>query len=229
MLWPALILGIAGSLHCVAMCGPLMLAIPLPPSDKWKMAMQTFIYQAGRITTYAILGLAFGILGKGIAVAGFQQALSIGAGILMIAAAFFAFRWEQAALSIPGMRMMTQLVQQRIGDLLRRNPTGASLGIGLLNGLLPCGLVYAALAGAISTGDPLQGSAFMALFGLGTLPTLFLLMLSGRRLSAPLRARFRIVQPMLLALTGILLLSRGLHLDLSLFQSAVPPADYECH
>jgi sulfite exporter TauE/SafE len=206
-----------------------MLAIPLPLTERWKMAAQTFVYQAGRITTYALLGLAFGILGKGIAVAGFQQALSIGAGILMIAAAFFAFRWEQAALAIPGMRHLTNAVQQRIGDLLRRNPTGASLGIGLLNGLLPCGMVYAALAGAISTGSPLQGSAFMALFGLGTLPTLFLLMLSGRRLSAPLRARFRIVQPMLLAVTGILLLSRGLHLDLSLFESAVPPAGYECH
>lgn len=191
--------------------------------------MQTLIYQAGRISTYTLLGLLFGILGKGIAVAGFQQVLSIGAGILMVAAAFFAFRWEQAALAVPGIRQMTQTVQQRIGNLLRHNPAGASLGIGLLNGLLPCGMVYAALAGAISTGDALQGSAFMALFGLGTLPTLFLLMLSGRRLSAPLRARFRIVQPMLLALTGILLLSRGLHLDLSLFESAVPPADYECH
>jgi sulfite exporter TauE/SafE len=229
MLWPALLLGIAGSLHCVAMCGPLMLAIPLPLEDRWKMAGQTLIYQAGRITTYALLGLLFGILGKGIAVAGFQQVLSIGAGILMVAAAFFAFRWEQAALALPGIRHMTQSVQRRMGDLLRRNPAGASLGIGLLNGLLPCGMVYAALAGAVSAGDPLQGGAFMVLFGIGTLPSLFLLMLSGRRLNPSLRARFRIVQPMLLALTGILLLSRGLHLDMSLLESAVPPADYQCH
>lgn len=228
MIWPALLLGIAGSLHCVAMCGPLMLAMPLPPGARWSAIWQTLLYQAGRIVTYAFLGLLFGVLGKGIAVAGFQQVLSVGAGIAMIAAAFFAFRWEQAALTAPGVRRLTDWVQRQIGKLLRGNPAGASLGIGLLNGFLPCGMVYAALAGAISVGSPLQGSLFMTLFGLGTLPALFLFMLSGRRLGAPLRARFRLVQPALLALTGLLLLSRGLHLDLSLFESAVPPAPMDC-
>jgi sulfite exporter TauE/SafE len=210
------------------MCGPLMLAIPLPPGARWSAIGQTLWYQAGRIVTYAFLGGLFGVLGKGIAVAGFQQALSVGAGTILIAAALFAFRWEQAALTAPGVRRLTDWVQRQIGTLLRRNPAGASLGIGLLNGLLPCGMVYAALAGAISVGGPLQGSLFMTLFGLGTLPALFLLMLSGRRLGAPLRARFRLVQPALIALTGILLLSRGLHLDLALFESAVPPAQHDC-
>jgi sulfite exporter TauE/SafE len=228
MLWPALLLGIAGSLHCAAMCGPLMLAIPLPPGARWNAVWQTLLYQSGRIATYAFLGWLFGALGKGIVIAGFQQALSVGAGMAMIAAALFAFYWEQAALTAPGVRSLAAWVQRQIGKLLRRNPIGASIGVGLLNGLLPCGLVYAALAGAISVGNPLQGSIFMTFFGLGTLPALFLLMLSGRRLSAPLRARFRLIQPALLALIGVLLISRGLHLDLSLFESAVPPAQNDC-
>jgi sulfite exporter TauE/SafE len=229
MIWSALLLGLAGSLHCVAMCGPLMLAIPLPPGARWSAIWQTLLYQAGRIVTYAFLGWLFGVLGKGIAVAGFQQALSVVAGVAMIAAALFAFRWEQAALTAPGIRRLTEWVQRQIGKLLRRNPAGASLGVGLLNGLLPCGMVYAALAGAVSVGGPIQGSLFMTLFGLGTLPALFLFMLSGRRLGASLRARFRLVQPALLALTGLLLLSRGLHLDLALFESAVPPAPMDCY
>ncbi|TNE56794.1 MAG: sulfite exporter TauE/SafE family protein [Bacteroidetes bacterium] len=229
MLWTAFILGVAGSLHCVAMCGPLMLALPLSRTDRLRVIGQSLVYQIGRILTYILLGVLFGLLGKGIALAGFQQALSIFAGILMLTAAFFAVEWERAALAVPGMRRLTQWVQQRIGTLLRQYPDGAALGIGMLNGLLPCGLVYAAIAGAISTTGGWEGGLFMALFGLGTLPLLLILMSTGQRFRPTWRKRFRLVQPALLAVAGVLLLSRGLHLDLSLFESAAPPASLECH
>ncbi|MBK8557405.1 MAG: sulfite exporter TauE/SafE family protein [Lewinellaceae bacterium] len=229
MLWTALILGLAGSLHCAGMCGPLMLALPLPVAERFRLAGHSMVYQLGRILTYAALGLFFGLLGKGLAMAGFQQVLSVLAGSLLLGAAIFALRWEAMVLSVGWIRRATQWVQLRIGKLLREHPGGASFSIGLLNGLLPCGLVYAALAGAITTTDGWMGSAYMAVFGLGTTPLLLILMLSGQRIGAPLRSKFRVVQPLLLALTGIILLSRGLHLDLSLFESAVPPANYECH
>lgn len=229
MWYTAFLLGLAGSLHCVAMCGPLMLALPLSRAERLTAVGQTLTYQAGRIGMYVVLGLLFGWVGKGLALAGFQQALSVLAGGLMLVAAFFAVAWERAALAVPGMRQLTRWVQQRIGRLLQRNPRGAALGVGVLNGLLPCGLVYAAVAGAISTTSGWAGGAFMGLFGLGTVPLLLLLMLSGHRISANWRKRFRIVQPALLALAGILLISRGLHLDLSLFESAVPKALPDCH
>jgi len=229
MYWTAFLLGLAGSLHCVAMCGPLMLALPLGRAERWQVAGQTLVYQLGRISTYSLLGLLFGLLGKGIALAGFQQALSIFAGCLMLVAAFFALEWERAALSVPGMRSLTRWVQQRIGLLLRRHPQGAALGVGILNGLLPCGLVYAGIAGAISMTSGWGGSAFMSLFGLGTLPLLFILMFSGQRLGAAWRSRLRFVQPALLVLAGALMLFKGLHLDLSLFESAVPKALPDCH
>lgn len=229
MLWTAFLLGLAGSLHCVAMCGPLMLALPLTRTERWQALVQLLVYQAGRIGTYSLLGVLFGLLGKGIAVAGFQQALSIIAGVLMLVAGAFAVQWERATLAVPGMRHLTQWVQQRIGQYLRLHPKGASFGVGVLNGLLPCGLVYAAIAGALSTTEGWTGGAYMALFGLGTLPLLATLVLTGQRFSATWRTKFRLVQPALLVLAGVLLISRGLHLDLSLFESAVPKAIPECH
>lgn len=229
MLYTAFFLGLAGSLHCVAMCGPLMLAVPLEHTARRRAIGQTLTYQAGRIGMYALLGLLFGLLGKGVALAGFQQGLSVLAGAILLAAAFFAVEWERAALTLPGMRPFTRWVQTRIGSLMRAYPGGATLGIGMLNGLLPCGLVYAAVAGAISTASGWEGSLFMALFGLGTLPLLLMLVGAGQRFSPLWRRRFRFVQPALLALAGLLILSRGLHLDLSLFESAVPKALPDCH
>ncbi len=229
MFWTAFLLGLAGSLHCVAMCGPLMLALPLGAAARWQVLGQTLVYQFGRISTYIVLGILFGLLGKGIALAGFQQALSIFAGLLLLTAAFFAVEWERATLAVPGIRQLTRWVQQQIGRLMRRYPRGAALGVGMLNGLLPCGLVYAAIAGAISTTSSWMGGVFMAVFGLGTLPLLLVLMTTGQRFSPGWRKKLRFVQPALLILAGALLLSRGLHLDLSLFESAVPKAVPECH
>lgn len=229
MFWTAFLLGLAGSLHCVAMCGPLMLALPLSRSARWGAIGQSLVYQIGRVGTYVLLGLLFGLLGKGVALAGFQQALSIVAGVLMLVAAFFAVTWERATGALPGMRQLTRWVQQRIGGLLRTPSTSTAFAIGMLNGLVPCGLVYAAVAGAISMAGGWQGGLFMALFGLGTLPLLVVLMSTGQRFSPEWRRRFRIVQPTLLAIAGLLLLSRGLHLDLSLFESAVPKAGPDCH
>lgn len=229
MVYTAFLLGLAGSLHCVAMCGPLMLAMPLNSAARWAVFGQTLLYQTGRIFTYGVLGVAFGLLGKGLAIAGFQQVLSIAAGLMLLAAAFFATQWERAALAVPGMQGLTRWVQRQIAYLLKRFPHGAVLGVGILNGLLPCGLVYAAIAGALSTTSGWEGGVFMALFGLGTLPFLLVFTIGGHRLGPGWRARFRLVQPALLALAGALLISRGLHLDLSLFDSAVPKAIPDCH
>jgi len=229
MFWTAFLLGLAGSLHCVAMCGPLMLALPLSGSARWGIVGQTLVYQFGRIAMYVVLGLLFGLLGKGVALAGFQQVLSIAAGAMLLFAAFFAVEWERAARAVPGMHRLTRWVQQRIGLLLRTPSLRATLGVGMLNGLLPCGLVYAAVAGAISMAGGWQGGVFMALFGLGTLPLLLVLIGTGQRFGSVWRRRFQIVQPVLLAVAGLLLLSRGMHLDLSLFESAVPPAGADCH
>jgi len=228
MLTP-LLLGLAGSLHCVGMCGPLMLAIPLPSSERRAVLLQMLVYHSGRILTYAALGLLFGLLGKGMAIAGFQQVLSLAAGSFIIAMAFVAWRFEQLVTALPGFGAFTRSIQQRMGHLIHNHPGSATFSLGLLNGLLPCGMVYAALAGAISTTNSMEGGIFMAIFGIGTLPLLLTATVLGRSFSSSIRRKIRIVQPILLTFAGLLLIQRGLQLDISLFESAVPKAGYECH
>ena len=228
MLTP-LLLGLAGSLHCIGMCGPLMLAIPLPASARRTILLQMLVYHSGRILTYSALGVLFGLLGKGVAIAGLQQVLSLAAGFFIVAMAFVAWRFEQLVTALPGFGSFTRAIQQRMGQLLRSHPGGATFSLGLLNGLLPCGMVYAALAGAISTTNSVEGGVFLALFGLGTLPLLLATTVMGRSFSQSIRTKMKVLQPILLTLAGLLLIQRGLHVDLSLFESAVPKAGYECH
>lgn len=228
-MFAALLLGLAGSLHCVGMCGPLLLALPLDADTRRKVLGQMLVYHAGRILMYALLGVLFGLLGKGLAVAGFQKGLSIVAGVFMIGMAFMAWRFEQLITALPGFGAFSHKVKSSIGALMRSNPNGSTFSIGVLNGLLPCGMVYAALAGAIaSTGGP-EGGLFMVVFGLGTLPLLLTVHVFRNALSLNLRQKIRIAQPVLLTIVGLLLLQRGLHLDLSLFESAVPKAAMDCH
>lgn len=229
ILLPALLLGLAGSLHCVGMCGPLLLALPLDAAGKRQVLRQMLVYHTGRILTYAALGVLFGLLGKGLAVAGLQKILSISAGVFMLGMALMAWRFERMVTALPGFGAFTQGVKSRMGALLRSNPNGSTFSLGLLNGLLPCGMVYAALAGAIATAGIPEGALFMATFGLGTLPLLLTVSVLGRSFSMAVRQHIRLAQPILLGLVGLLLLQRGLHLDLSLFESAVPKAGMDCH
>lgn len=229
ILAPALLLGLAGSLHCVGMCGPLLLALPLDASGKWQVLRKMLVYHAGRILTYVALGLLFGLLGKGLAIAGFQKTLSIGAGVFMLGMAFMAWRFEQLVTALPGFGAFTQGVKSGIGNLMRKSPNGSTFSIGLLNGLLPCGMVYAALAGAIASTGGLEGGLFMAVFGLGTLPLLLMVSVFGKSFGVSIRQKIKVAQPILLGLVGLLLLQRGLNLDLSLFESAVPKAGVDCH
>lgn len=224
-----LLIGLAGSLHCVGMCGPLLLAIPQDSTTRSRAQSAFLVYHLGRTLMYGTLGLFFGLLGQGVAFAGFQQFLSLSAGLVLVVIAFFAWRWEQLIQQMSGLFAFQGWVKQKIGRLMGKKRQGSMFVLGVFNGLLPCGMVYAALAGAIATGNILAGGRFMLLFGLGTVPMLFALTWLGRPIQTVVRRNIRVVQPLLLLLAAWMLLSRGLHLDLSLFESAVPAAKVDCH
>ncbi|MEQ1747691.1 MAG: sulfite exporter TauE/SafE family protein, partial [Saprospiraceae bacterium] len=171
----------------------------------------------------------FGLGGKGVALAGLQQALSVAAGVFMLGMAFFAGRFERFMAALPGFGTWTEAVKQQMGRLLRQHSGRAYFSMGMLNGLLPCGMVYVALAGSVATTAGLEGGLFMAAFGAGTLPLLFVASALGHTFRGAVRQKIRVVQPALLILAGCLLLQRGLHVDLSLFETAVPKAGLECH
>lgn len=205
----ALVLGLVGSLHCVGMCGPIALALPLS-KDSWaKKFSGTVFYSLGRIVTYAVLGAIFGSLGQGIEMAGFQQWFSVIFGVLMILSVFFPFLFKDK-------KVLDRWLTKLSGGLIRRFKKYFAKGsfyslfvIGLINGLLPCGLVYVAIAGAINTNSISGGMLFMALFGLGTSPLLSAVSIAGQLLSVKARKRVNRLIPLLIVIMGILFILRG--------------------
>jgi uncharacterized protein len=221
MLWTALLLGFAGSLHCAGMCGPLALALPYTGSGPIGFSAGRVAYNAGRIATYSLLGLAAGLGGQAVSSLGFQRWLSLGAGLLILAGVALSFR---AALGSPITRSVMR-IRNLMGALLRHRSASALFAFGMVNGLLPCGLVYAAMAGAAAIGGVAGGVGYMLLFGLGTAPVMLALSLSGHLLPDGWRSHWHKVAPACLVLVGLLLTLRGLALGVPYLS---PAADGGC-
>ena len=209
-LWTAFLLGLAGSLHCAGMCGPLLLSLPMGDGGIGRLAVRRLIYHAGRVLTYGLLGVVFGFLGQALGLAGLQRWVSLGAGILILAG---LFAWP-ARVGIRWAARPVGWLKSAFGGLLRQRSGGAQFLLGGLNGLLPCGLVYVACASASATGGWWRGLEYMVVFGLGTLPMLFGLGLAGRYLHGWLQPRLRFFVPVCLAAMAALLILRGLSLGI---------------
>jgi len=206
----AFLLGFLGSLHCAAMCGPLMLALPVPPGGPARFLAGRLVYQLGRIITYCLLGVVAGLVGKSLFVAGFQRWLSISLGLTVLAGFLIS---KRVAVSAPVVRLVGKLKFVMAAQLKQRSYRSLTL-LGLLNGLLPCGLVYVALAGAVSRGDLLDAVTYMAMFGLGTLPTMLGISLSGRLFPAAIRLKLRSAIPVGVCLLAAMLILRGMALGI---------------
>lgn len=213
-LWTAFTIGIVGSLHCLGMCGPIAMAIPYQAKNKWLTAINIMQYHLGRVITYAILGGLIGLLGRGIFLAGMQKSFSVGAGIFLLIMAVFSLKLSSNLVSIPVVNRVFFWVKSAMGNLLKNKSPSSILFIGMLNGLLPCGLVYMAIVGALSTGEVVKGMGYMALFGLGTVPLVLLASVAGTFASLRLRNTLRKLVPVFLVAFAVLLIMRGLNFDL---------------
>ncbi len=210
---PAIALGFAGSMHCVGMCGPIALAIPVGKGNRVERFFAYSSYHIGRITAYAILGFLFGVLGAGLDMAGLQQGLSLGLGVLMLA--FIWFPRAAGLFRISGVLAKYQSgVNRFMAKRLKSQRFSALLGLGFFNGLLPCGLVYIGLAASMATYDPFLGAGFMALFGLGTIPALATLVFTGNKIGASLRVRLNKALPVIATVFAVLFILRGLGLGI---------------
>ena len=170
MLVSALILGLLGSLHCVGMCGPIAFMLPVDRSNSFKKVSQISIYHIGRLLAYSLIGLVFGFVGKSLYIFGIQQQLSIIIGVLMIVIVLLPYKTiGKYNLSKPLYKIISK-VKSSLGKALKKKTADTFLTIGFLNGFLPCGLVYMAVFGSVATGSLLEGSLYMVLFGLGTIP-----------------------------------------------------------
>ncbi|WP_276168140.1 sulfite exporter TauE/SafE family protein [Zobellia alginiliquefaciens] len=233
MILSALILGLMGSLHCVGMCGPIAFMLPVDRTNNYKKFGQIFIYHFGRLLAYGIIGLIFGFVGKGLSIFGAQQKLSIFIGILMILIVLIPYKtFNQYNLSKPIYKVISK-VKNQLGKELKKKSPDTFLTIGFLNGFLPCGLVYMALFGAIAMGNAIQGSLYMMLFGLGTIPLMTTAIYFSGLLKGGLRQKVQKAIPLFVAVIGLLFILRGLGLGIPYVSPAplteLASSAMECH
>lgn len=213
MLWSALLIGLAGSLHCIGMCGPIALLLPLNRNNGLTATCQVTLYHAGRILSYGLMGLIFGVFGKGLYLSGLQQSLSIWLGILFLT--YFVLRYI-VKLKGPvshGYNRFLMKLQATMAPYFKSKKPGSTFVMGILNGWLPCGMVYMALFGALASGHPTQGMFYMMVFGIGTIPLMSILIWLGHKKQF-LKIRWQKLVPMFVLLLGIFFLLRGLGLGI---------------
>lgn len=226
----ALILGLLGSAHCAGMCGPIALALPLVNQSWWTRITSGLTYNTGRVLTYALLGFLFGLLGKGIYLGGLQQWASIGIGVIMILSVIFPFIFRKINLESSTYKMIS-LTKSLFGRLFAKRSYYSLFVIGLLNGILPCGLVYIALAGAIVSGEARDGLLYMTVFGVGTIPSMLAISVLGNVISVRFRNKIRRIIPFFIILIGILFILRGMNLGIKYISPKIDkrePTKMEC-
>jgi sulfite exporter TauE/SafE len=205
----ALTTGLVGSLHCVGMCGPLAMALPigrLPHSQRW---LAIGLYHIARITAYSGLGLFVGTIGQGLLLAGLQRPVSIGAGIFLLLWMVLK-RGKLSGLSTTNRA--SRWITQPMARFLQSPALSAFAGLGFLNGLLPCGFIYVALTGAIATGQAATGAMYMGLFGLGTVPALLTVRSLPNLFPTALRQKFALFTPLFTIAVALFLLIRGVYM-----------------
>lgn len=233
MLISAFILGLISSLHCVGMCGPIAMMLPVDHQNEAKKVTQIITYHLGRLTAYSTIGLIFGLLGKGFFLAGMQQKMSIFIGIAMILVVLIPEKiFARYNFSKPVYKIISK-IKSTLGSQFKNKSYKSLFAIGLLNGFLPCGMVYVALFGAIAMQSAGFGVLYMVLYGLGTIPLMTIVVYIHSLLKLPFRNKIQKAIPYVAVLIGVLFILRGLGLgipyvspaNISLFVQSSP----NCH
>lgn len=210
----AFTIGVLGSFHCIGMCGPLALSLPLKNNSLFSKFTGTLLYNIGRIVTYSLIGIIAGSIGQGFSLMGFQQALSIAAGLIIIVLVILPSIFPKHFKGNNVAGKFFAATRKVFGQLFFKKNQSALFAIGFLNGLLPCGMVYLALAGAIATGSIVKAVVFMAAFGAGTLPIMWGIAFWGNYISINTRQRIRRLYPYMMMIMACLLILRGMGLDI---------------
>lgn len=233
MLYSAFIFGLISSFHCIGMCGPIAMMLPVDKQIGVKKATQITVYHLGRLFAYGTIGLVFGLLGKGFFLAGIQQKISIIIGVIMIIVVLTPERiFAQYNFSKPVYKLISK-IKTNLGKHFRSKSYKSLFIIGVLNGFLPCGMVYVALFGAIAMQSAELGVLYMILFGLGTVPLMTSVVYFNSFISQSTRNKFQKAIPYVAVIIGVLFILRGLGLgipylspsNMSLFIQEMP----NCH
>lgn len=208
----AFLMGFLGSVHCAVMCGPIVLGLPLDKRKLWHNILQVLLYQLGRISIYALLGLLVGLVGNTFAVFAKQETLSLIIGIVLILFTLAQLSGRYLSAFQKLQNKMVIPISKLMGEVFKLHLWGFFAG--MLNGLIPCGMVYLALATALNSATSLAGASFMLLFGLGTTPLMLFISLGGIYLKKYFRFNSQKLIPWFALFIGALFILRSVDLDI---------------
>lgn len=228
MLIAAFLTGFLGSFHCIGMCSPIALALPFQAQNRWKFVLSRLFYNFGRIFTYAFLGILVGIVGRSIGLFTTQQWLSLAMGLLILLFLSLPKNYTYRFQFLRFFQPVRIFLKNKFALLFKQKSFLGTFIIGVLNGFLPCGLVYLALAGASVMGNILESSLYMALFGLGTLPMMLGISLVGNFIKPNLRKQVYKFVPVFAFALAFWLIIRGLNLGIPYLSPKVEQGKIEC-
>ncbi len=208
----AFFMGLFGSIHCAVMCGPLIVALQGGQAFTWGLIFNKILYQIGRVFTYATLGALLGLLGNVAAFQGWQQGVSLVTGVMLVLIGLSYLFGPNSSKIAKWQSKAIQPFARTMGKWLYK--PGGAIVAGVLNGILPCGMVYMALASAMNTDSLWGGAQFMLLFGIGTLPLMIAFSLVSSYSSKIIKVKFVKILPLLFLIMGIWFILRGANLDI---------------
>jgi sulfite exporter TauE/SafE len=214
MLITAFIIGIVGSFHCIGMCGPIALALPVQNRHALGLLWNRVLYNSGRVITYMMIGVVFGLVGQGFSMAGLQQVISIAAGVAILLMVLLPQSITAKIYLLRPAHAFVAFLKSKFSILFKKKSGYSTLLIGLLNGFLPCGLVYIAVAGAMATGSIRQGALYMGFFGLGTIPVMLAVSIAGNFIGLNVRRKIGKWVPVFLVVLAFLFILRGMNLGI---------------
>ena len=204
------LIGLLGSFHCIGMCGPIVLALPKPK----KLMFSRLLYNSGRVITYSMLGLLFGLLGSRLQMIGLQQIISVTLGVVIILFVLIPASYRLNISKRMGLYKILVPLKSSMGKLFKNHSHLSMIGIGILNGLLPCGFVYIGVTGAIAIGNPTESMLFMLMFGAGTIPIMLITSMLGTIISINVRQKLTRLLPAFSLILAVIFILRGLNLGI---------------
>jgi sulfite exporter TauE/SafE len=215
-------LGILGSFHCLGMCGPIAMALPHRSTSKIGIAVESLVYNFGRVLTYTLLGIILGLIGAPLRLAGLQEYISITTGVILLLFLIIPGKYYKGMGNIKFLNYFVMTFKQKFQEFFKSKSIFSLFIFGLLNGLLPCGLVYIALAGSFASSDIYLSALYMAAFGFGTVPMMALIYFSKNLISVNVRLRLTKLIPYGVAVVAVLMILRGLSLGIPIISPQLP-------
>lgn len=215
-------LGILGSFHCLGMCGPIAMAIPHRSSSKLGLALESLVYNFGRVLTYTIFGFLLGLIGAPLRLAGLQEYISIATGVLLLLYLIIPAKYYKGIGNLKIFNSFVKKFKIKFQEFFKSKSILSLFIFGILNGLLPCGLVYIALAGSFASSNLFMSSLYMFSFGVGTVPMMALIYFSKNLITLNIRKKLTKLIPYGVAIVAVLMILRGLSLGIPMISPQLP-------